>query len=139
MFRALLLEKDEAGFRCAVHSLDEARLPPGDVLIRVEHSTLNYKDALAITNAGPVVRSWPMVAGIDAAGTVLESSHPRWQPGDRVVHNGFGLGRDALGRPGRTRAGAGGRAGALAGSFHDRPGDGHRHGGLYRDAVRNGA
>ena len=97
MFRALLLEKDEAGFRCAVHSLDEARLPPGDVLIRVEHSTLNYKDALAITNAGPVVRSWPMVAGIDAAGTVLESSHPRWQPGDRVVHNGFGLGETRWG------------------------------------------
>ncbi len=97
MFRALLLEKDEAGFRCAVRSLEEARLPPGDVLIRVEHSTLNYKDALAITNAGPVVRSWPMVAGIDAAGTVLESSHPRWQAGDRVVHNGWGLGETRWG------------------------------------------
>ena len=97
MFRALLLEKDEAGFRCAVRSLDESRLPPGDVLIRVEHSTLNYKDALAITNAGPVVRSWPMVAGIDAAGTVLESSHPRWQAGDRVIHNGWGLGETRWG------------------------------------------
>ena len=97
MFRALLLEKDEAGFRCAVRSLDESRLPAGDVLIRVEHSTLNYKDALAISNASPVVRSWPMVAGIDGAGTVIESSHPRWKAGDRVVHNGWGLGETRWG------------------------------------------
>ena len=97
MFRALLLEKTEAGFRAAVQSLDDERLPPGDVLLRVEYSTLNYKDALAITNKSPVVRSWPMVAGIDGAGTVLESSHPAWQPGDRVVHNGWGLGETRWG------------------------------------------
>ncbi len=97
MFRALLLEKDDAGFRCGVQSLAEDRLPPGDVLVRVAHSTLNYKDALAITNRGPVVRSWPMVAGIDAAGTVLESTHPMWRAGDRVVHNGYGLGETRWG------------------------------------------
>ena len=97
MFRALLLEKDESGFRCGVQSLPDERLPPGDVLIEVAHSTLNYKDALAITNRSPVVRTWPMVAGIDAAGTVLESSHPAWQPGDRVVHNGHGLGETRWG------------------------------------------
>ena len=97
MFRALLLEKDESGFRCGVQSLPDDRLPPGDVLIEVAHSTLNYKDALAITNRSPVVRTWPMVAGIDAAGTVLESSHPAWQPGDRVVHNGAGLGETRWG------------------------------------------
>ncbi|MEO7152446.1 MAG: MDR family oxidoreductase [Burkholderiaceae bacterium] len=97
MFRALLLEKDDAGFRCAVQSLADDRLPPGDVLIRVDHSTLNYKDALAITNRGPVVRNWPMVAGIDAAGTVLESADPAWQPGDRVIHNGYGLGETRWG------------------------------------------
>ena len=97
MFRALLLEKDEAGFRCAVQSVDEARLPAGDVLIAIDHSTLNYKDALAITNASPVVRSWPMVAGIDGAGTVIDSSHPRWKTGDRVVHNGWGLGETRWG------------------------------------------
>jgi acrylyl-CoA reductase (NADPH) len=62
------------------------------VLVQVEHSTLNYKDALALTNRGPVVRNWPMVPGIDGAGTVLESSHPRWKAGDRVVHNGWGVG-----------------------------------------------
>lgn len=92
MFRALLLEKTEAGFQAGVQSLAEDRLPPGDVLLRVEFSTLNYKDALAIANKSPVVRAWPMVAGIDGAGTVLESSHPAWKPGDKVVHNGWGLG-----------------------------------------------
>ena len=97
MFRALMLEKDDAGFRAAVRGVDEAGLPEGDVTVRVEYSTLNYKDALAITNRGPVVRSWPMVAGIDGAGTVLASTHPRWKPGDRVVHNGWGVGESRWG------------------------------------------
>ena len=92
MFDALLLEKDDAGFRAAVRTIDEGRLPEGDVLIAIEHSTLNYKDGLAITNRGPVVRMWPMVAGIDGCGTVLESRHPRWKAGDRVIHNGWGVG-----------------------------------------------
>jgi acrylyl-CoA reductase (NADPH) len=95
MFRALVLHKDEAGFRAGLETLDEARLAPlgeGDVRIAVEYSTLNYKDGLALTNKGPVVRTWPMVPGIDGAGSVLESRHPRWQPGDRVVHNGWGVG-----------------------------------------------
>jgi acrylyl-CoA reductase (NADPH) len=97
MFRALLLEKDDAGFRAGVREVDEAALPEGDVTVRVSHSTLNYKDALAITNRGPIVRSWPMVAGIDGAGTVIESSHPRWKAGDRVVHNGWGVGETRWG------------------------------------------
>jgi len=97
MFKALLLEKDDAGFRAAVKSVDEAALPEGDVLVRVEHSTINYKDALAITDQSPIVRAWPMVAGIDGAGTVVESSHPRWKPGDRVVHNGWGVGETRWG------------------------------------------
>ncbi|HEX4234020.1 MAG TPA: MDR family oxidoreductase [Caldimonas sp.] len=97
MFKALLLEKDDAGFRAAVKSVDEAALPEGDVLVRVEHSTINYKDALAITDKSPIVRAWPMVAGIDGAGTVVESTHPRWQPGDRVVHNGWGVGETRWG------------------------------------------
>ena len=97
MFDALLLEKTEAGFQAGVRSLDESRLPDGDVLLKVEHSTINYKDALAITNAGPVVRAWPMVAGIDGAGTVLESSHPAWKAGDRVIHNGWGVGETRWG------------------------------------------
>jgi acrylyl-CoA reductase (NADPH) len=97
MFKALLLEKDEAGFRAAVRELDESRLPEGNVVLRVSHSTLNYKDALAITNRGPVVRSWPMVAGIDGAGTVVESRHPEWKSGDRVVLNGWGVGETRWG------------------------------------------
>ena len=92
MFKALLLEKSAAGFSVGVQAIDETRLPEGDVLVRVEHSTLNYKDALAITDSGPVVRAWPMVAGIDGAGTVLESSHAAWRVGDRVIHNGWGVG-----------------------------------------------
>lgn len=97
MFKALLLDKHEGGVRAAVQAVDETGLPEGDVLLRIEHSTLNYKDALAITNRGPVVRAWPMVAGIDGAGTVLESSHPAWQAGDRVVLNGWGVGETRWG------------------------------------------
>ncbi|MDP1533184.1 MAG: MDR family oxidoreductase [Rubrivivax sp.] len=92
MFKALLLEKGEGGFRAAVTEIDESRLPDADVLVQPEYSTLNYKDGLALTNRAPVVRSWPMVPGIDGAGVVLESRHPDWQPGDRFVHNGWGVG-----------------------------------------------
>jgi acrylyl-CoA reductase (NADPH) len=92
MFKALLLEKTEAGFSARVQPVDDSRLPEGEVLVKVDCSTLNYKDGLAITNRGPVVRQWPMVAGIDGAGTVLESRHPEWQPGDTFVLNGFGVG-----------------------------------------------
>src|SRR5580765_8559963 len=97
MFNALLLEKSDAGFHAAVRAVDDGQLPEGDVLVRVEHSTLNYKDCLAITNRSPVVRAWPMVAGIDGAGTVLESSHPDWKAGDRFVHNGWGVGETRWG------------------------------------------
>ncbi|MDQ6683847.1 MAG: alcohol dehydrogenase catalytic domain-containing protein, partial [Pseudomonadota bacterium] len=97
MFKALLLEKDAAGFRAGVRDLDEAALPEGDVLVGIEHSSLNYKDALAITDRAPIVRSWPMVAGIDGAGRVVESTHPHWQVGDLVVHNGWGVGEGRWG------------------------------------------
>jgi acrylyl-CoA reductase (NADPH) len=92
MFKALLLEKTESGFVARVESVNESRLPAGDVLVQVDCSTLNYKDGLAITNRAPVVRQWPMVAGIDGAGTVLESEHPAWKPGDGFVLNGWGVG-----------------------------------------------
>ena len=97
MFKALQLNKTDAGFSAAVVSLDEADLPAGDVLAQIDYSTLNFKDGLAITNTGPVVRSWPMVAGIDGAGTVLESTHPAWQSGDPFIHNGWGLGENRWG------------------------------------------
>jgi acrylyl-CoA reductase (NADPH) len=106
MFNALLLEKDAAGFRATVTALDEARLPAAEVLVQPEFSTLNYKDALAITNRSPVVRIWPMIPGIDGAGTVLESGHPGWKPGDRFVHNGYGVGETHWGcLAGRARLG----------------------------------
>ena len=92
MFKTLLLEKDEAGFRAGIREVDEAALPDGDVTLAVAHSTLNFKDGLAITNRGPVVRKWPMVAGIDGAGEVIESRHADWKAGDRVVLNGWGVG-----------------------------------------------
>lgn len=97
MFKALMLDKDEAGFRAAVREVDEVGLPEGDVLVRIVHSTLNYKDGLAITNRSPVVRAWPMVAGIDGAGTVLESADARWPVGAEVVHNGWGVGETRWG------------------------------------------
>ena len=91
MFKALLLENAPT-FHAGITQVDELQLPTGDVTVAVAYSTLNYKDGLAITNTGPVVRHWPMVAGIDGAGTVTESSHPAWQVGDLVVHNGWGVG-----------------------------------------------
>jgi len=91
MFDALVLEKDP-DFHAAVKSVDDDFLPDGDVTFDVAWSTLNYKDGLAITHRAPVVRNWPMIAGIDGAGTVRSSSHPDWRPGDRVILNGFGVG-----------------------------------------------
>lgn len=96
-FQALYLTKTEPGVRAEITTLDEAALPPGDVLIRVSHSTLNYKDALAITKGAPVVRSFPMVPGIDLAGVVEESADPRFAPGDAVLVNGWGLGEERWG------------------------------------------
>lgn len=92
MFKAVLVEKDEAGYRAGVTELDEAALPEGDVTVRVAYSTLNYKDGLAITGKGPVVRKFPMVPGIDLAGRVEASSHAGISVGDAVVLNGWGVG-----------------------------------------------
>jgi len=97
MFKALQLSKQDELFTAGVVDIDEAALPPGDVQVRVEYSTLNYKDGLAITQKSPVVRSWPMVAGVDGAGVVLSSTHPDWQAGERFIHNGWGLGETRWG------------------------------------------
>ena len=97
MFQSLQLFKSDAGFSAALTDTEDSQLPAGDVLVKVDYSTLNYKDGLAITNKGPVVRSWPMVAGIDGAGTVLESTHAQWKAGDKFVHNGWGLGENRWG------------------------------------------
>ena len=91
-FRALLLEKTGEGFRCVLKDLPDDALPDGDVLVEIQYSTLNYKDGLAICDKAPVVRNWPMVPGIDGAGTVIESRHPAWSVGDPVILNGWGVG-----------------------------------------------
>jgi acrylyl-CoA reductase (NADPH) len=97
MFRAILVEKTGDGQAAAIAELPESRLPEGDVLLEVERSTVNYKDALAITGRSPVVRKFPMIPGIDGAGVVRESSHPQWRPGDRVLVNGWGVGESHWG------------------------------------------
>ncbi len=92
MFSAILIEKTDDGQKVSVTQLDESQLPEGDVTIDVDYSTMNYKDGLAITGDGPVVRRWPMVPGIDLAGTVSESSNPNFKAGDAVLLNGWGVG-----------------------------------------------
>jgi len=92
MFKALLLNQHEKKTIATFETLDDARLPPGEVTVGVEYSSLNFKDALAVTGRGAIVKNWPMVPGIDLAGVVEHSSHADWTPGERVVVNGWGLG-----------------------------------------------
>jgi acrylyl-CoA reductase (NADPH) len=92
MFKAILVNKDDQGYRAEISQVGVASLPEGDVRVKVLYSTLNYKDGLAITGKGPVVRSFPMVPGIDFAGEVLESSSPDFKAGDMVLLNGWGVG-----------------------------------------------
>jgi len=96
-FKAIRIDKAEKGTAAALTQFDESELMDGDVTVRVEWSTLNYKDGLALTGAAPVVRRFPMIAGIDLAGTVEQSSHPQWKPGDKVICDGWGMGETHLG------------------------------------------
>ncbi len=101
MFKAIVLSKDKDQFAAKFRDVGDDELqastPDADVTVAVEYSTINYKDALALTNKGPVVRKWPLVAGIDAAGAVLDSADPRFSPGDKVVLNGWGVGEQHWG------------------------------------------
>ncbi|MDX1474015.1 MAG: alcohol dehydrogenase catalytic domain-containing protein, partial [Reinekea sp.] len=92
MFQGLLIEKDEAGYRTSLQSIDDALLAQTDVSVDVQYSTLNYKDALAITGKSPVVRQFPLIPGIDLVGTVTRSDSSRFSAGDTVLLNGFGVG-----------------------------------------------
>jgi len=96
-FKAIVIEKDDSNQRVALKDFSEADLMDGDVTVRVEYSTINYKDGLAVTGKAPVVRRFPMIAGVDFAGVVETSSHPGWKSGDRVILNGWGLGETHLG------------------------------------------
>jgi acrylyl-CoA reductase (NADPH) len=96
-FKAIRIDKADKGTTATLTQFDEAELMEGDVTVRVEWSTLNYKDGLAVTGKAPVVRRFPMIAGIDFAGTVEQSSHPDWKAGDKVVGTGWGMGETHLG------------------------------------------
>lgn len=99
MFNAILLNKKEDGTTDArITQLDDSQLPAdGDVTVRVDYSTINFKDGLAITGKSPVVRKWPMIPGIDGAGEVIASSHPEWKAGDAFILNGWGVGEVHMG------------------------------------------
>ncbi|HMI16082.1 MAG TPA: MDR family oxidoreductase [Bradyrhizobium sp.] len=96
-FRAIRVDKAEKATAVALTQFDEAELMEGDVTVRVEWSALNYKDGLAVTGKAPIVRRFPMIAGIDLAGTVEQSSHPQWKTGDKVICTGWGMGETHLG------------------------------------------
>jgi acrylyl-CoA reductase (NADPH) len=96
-FKAIRIDKADKGTTAALTQFDEADLMEGDVTVAVEWSTLNYKDGLAVTGKAPVVRRFPMIAGIDFAGTVEQSAHPGWKVGDQVVCTGWGQGETHLG------------------------------------------
>lgn len=96
-FKALMLTKDPEGQRAEWTDLTDSDLMPGDVLVRVSHTTINYKDGLALTGKAPVVRRWPMIPGIDFTGTVESSTHPDFKPGDAVILNGWGAGETHYG------------------------------------------
>jgi acrylyl-CoA reductase (NADPH) len=100
-FKAIVIEKGEGGQQVALSDFDAANLMDGDVTVRVEWSTLNYKDGLAITGKAPVVRRFPMIPGIDFAGSVESSNHPEWKAGDKVILNGWGCGETHLGAYGQ--------------------------------------
>lgn len=96
-FKAIRIDRDEQGYRAGLVQFDEGDLMEGDVTVDVSHSSLNYKDGLAITGKSPVVRRFPMIPGIDLSGVVASSTHSDFKAGDRVVLNGFGLGETHLG------------------------------------------
>lgn len=96
-FRAILITKTETGQSVGLASVDEQDLMEGDVTVMVKASTVNYKDGLAITGKAPVVRRFPMIPGIDMAGTVEQSTNPRWKAGDKIILNGWGVGETHLG------------------------------------------
>ena len=97
MFKAIVIDKDDSGYRASLKEVDDSALPAGDVTVRVAYSTVNYKDGLALTGKAPVVRKFPLHAGIDFAGTVEASDDARFKPGDAVLLNGYGVGESHSG------------------------------------------
>lgn len=96
-FKAIRIDKADKGTIATLTQFDDVEFMDGDVTVAVEWSTVNYKDGLAITGKGPVVRRFPMIAGVDFSGAVVDSTHPDWRPGDKVICTGWGLGETHLG------------------------------------------
>ncbi len=139
-FKAMVVEKTDSGTKAALADFDEANLMDGDVTVRVEYSTVNYKDGLAITGKAPVVRRFPMIAGVDFAGTVESSSHAAWKPGDKVILNGWGPEARPISAPMREKARVKGDWLVRLPARHEHArGHGHWHSRLYGDAVGDGA
>ncbi len=138
-FKAILIEKADSGQKVGLVDFDEAQLMEGDVTVRVEWSTVNYKDGLALTGKAPVVRRWPMIPGIDFAGTVERSSHKEFKPGDAVVLNGFGLGETHLGGYAEVARVKGEWLVPLPKGIERQGSDGNRHRRIYGDARGDGA
>lgn len=124
-----------AGFNATLTQLEPRSLKEGEVRIAVDYSSLNYKDALAITNHAPVVRTWPMVAGIDGVGTVIESLHPAWQKGDQVISQGFGTGETIWGCLAQQVCLSGDKNNIFTRTYHALRSDGAGHCWIYCDAV----
>ena len=131
-FKAVRIDKDDAGYRVGFADFDDSDLMDGDVTVRVTHSTVNYKDGLALTGKSPVVRHFPMIPGIDFAGVVEAPRIRDFKPGDKVILNGWGVGETHFGGYAREGAGEGRLARASAGRAHAGAGHGDRHRGLHR-------
>ena len=138
-FKAIRIDKADKGTTAALTQFDEADLMDGDVTVRVEWSTLNYKDGLAVTGKAPVVRRFPMIAGIDFAGTVEQSSHPQWKAGDKVICTGWGMGETHLGAYAEKARVKGDWLVRVAARTVGARRDGDRHRRLHRDARGAGA
>ena len=136
-FKAIRIDKDP--YRAAYADFDETELMDGDVTVRVTHSTVNYKDGLAITGKSPVVRRFPMIPGIDFAGVVESSSHADFKPGDEVVLNGWGVGETHFGGYSQKARVKGDWLVPLPKGIYRGAEHGDRHRRLYRDARRHGA
>jgi NADPH:quinone reductase-like Zn-dependent oxidoreductase len=138
-FKALWLSKGDAGQSVGLAGAGEGDLMPGDVLVRVSHSTINYKDGLAITGKAPVVRRWPMIPGIDFAGTVVSSTHAGFKAGDEVILNGWGVGETHYGGYAQMARVSGDWLVKKPQAFTAAQAMAHRYGRLYRHALRTGA
>ncbi|MGE6238702.1 alcohol dehydrogenase catalytic domain-containing protein, partial [Aeromonas media] len=125
MFKALLLDNQDGKTTATLTQLAESQLPEGEVRVAVSYSSLNYKDGLAITGKGKIVRQWPLVPGIDFVGTVLESADSRYQSGDKVVLTGWGVGEGHWGGMAEQARVRGGGRWALPGGLAGRGGTGH--------------